>query len=278
MVSSVISVGIYGTESIRSIGWPHDETSEECWCGCGRRQQVRKVCDNFLCTTIAGKKLWQRIDRFTAIAIGLSDRLALLARELALPEEIGVFVGNELGGWTYAVPQLANLKKRGWRHVSPFQATAWFPAAPQGEITIRHDLRGLSKTFSTKALSGLESLYFAAMAISLGRIRFALAGAVEVPTNSFASRGIFGCPKSIAGQLEDTGAFLLLGTSRPGLPTLSIGPVVRRAARPRRVTEFGGAVHLYQLLRNLEKLPLGGRYEASVGAQSGTASYVLESQ
>ena len=273
----MIDAGIYSVSSIDSMDWPYDEIGQPCWCGCGRTRLVREVRDGFLATNVVGRRLWQRIDRFSAIALGLTDSLARRAKESAPPEEIGVFVGNEIGGWTYAAPQLANLKNRGWRHVGTFLATAWFPAAAQGEISIRYGLKGLSKTFSTIGLSGLEAVYFGALAISVGRLRFAIAGAVEAPTSDFALRGMFGCPQPTFQPVSDSGAFLLLGSARPGVPRLSIGPVVVGSERQRSsVSEVGGARQVCRLLQRLHELPVGGCHRESARSNGRTVTYILE--
>ena len=273
----MISVGIYDVASIYSMKWPQEELSQECWCGCGAQGRIVRVCDSFLSTNAVGTRLWQRIDRFSAIALGLSDKLATRAKELAQPEDIGVFVGNEVGGWAYAEPQLANLKTRGWRRVGTFQATAWFPAAAQGEISIRHGLKGYSKTYSTKGISGLEAIYFAALAISFGRVKFAIAGAVEAATNDFAVRGIFGCPTSATEPIRDGGAFVLLGNSHPSVPRLTIGPVVYSQDCLRgQSTEIGGPAHVEDLIKELDELPSSQRYETVARTQTRRVSYILE--
>ncbi|MFD7704953.1 beta-ketoacyl synthase N-terminal-like domain-containing protein, partial [Streptomyces caelestis] len=82
----------------------------------------------------------KRTDRFTHLAVH-AVRQALEEAGVAIgmdvtPERTGVMVGNILGGWEFAERELRNLWTDGPRAVSPYQATAWFPAAPQGNICI----------------------------------------------------------------------------------------------------------------------------------------------
>ncbi len=92
---------------------------------------------------------------------------------------IGIFVGNELGGWGFTEPQLMELHRHGVSEMSAYVATAWFPAALQGQISLSYDITGQSKTFSSGSVSGLHTIGYAAQAIQAGHADAILCGAAE---------------------------------------------------------------------------------------------------
>src|SRR5262249_18715512 len=79
--------------------------------------------------------------------LAVSTALAELA-EGQRPERhrIGVFLTNTRAGWSYGEPELGLLVHQGPEAMHAYQATAWFPAAAQGESTIALDLRRCSQT------------------------------------------------------------------------------------------------------------------------------------
>lgn len=129
-------------------------------------------------------RLARKLDAFTQYAIAASQ-MALKDAEIQLDKvnkhRFGVFVGNCFGGWCFADREIRSLHTQGLRAVSPFQATAWFPAAPQGQISILFGLRGHSKTIVCDRASGLASVGYAARAIAEGRADVMLAGGAEAP-------------------------------------------------------------------------------------------------
>lgn len=129
-----------------------------------------------------------KLDVFTKYAIAASD-LAIKDSDIKLnqmnADRIGVYIGNCFGGWTFNDPQLRLLHTNGIDDFSPFVGTAWFPAAPQGEITIKNKLRGHSKTFDSGRASGLTAIGYGARAVLQGRADIILAGGTEGLINPF---------------------------------------------------------------------------------------------
>ncbi|KYF95834.1 hypothetical protein BE20_44085 [Sorangium cellulosum] len=129
-------------------------------------------------------RLARKLDAFTQYAIAASD-MAMKDAELQLDKvdknRFGVFVGNCFGGWHFAEREIRSLHTQGLRAVSPFQATAWFPAAPQGQISILFGLKGHSKTIVCDRASGLASVGYGARAVAEGRADVVLAGGAEAP-------------------------------------------------------------------------------------------------
>lgn len=133
-------------------------------------------------------RLAQKLDVFCQFAVA-SAIMAVRDSGLKLTEVdregVGVYVGNTFGGWRFTDRELRHLHQEGVRKVSPFQATAWFPTAPQGQITILLGLHGHSKTIDCGRASGLASIAYAARAIQSGRCDIVIAGGSEAVANPF---------------------------------------------------------------------------------------------
>ena len=135
------------------------------------------------------KRLLKKLDRFSHLALVAAD-LALKDGKVELADEnlnrVGVFVGNALGGWQYAETELRDLYVEGLEGVSPYQATAWFPAAPQGQISIYYGIKGYSKTVISDRASSLMALGYAVRTIKKGNADLILAGGTEAPVTPYA--------------------------------------------------------------------------------------------
>lgn len=134
----------------------------------------------------------KRTDRFTHLAlatVGIALRDAQISVGTASgeiqPERIGVTVGNVLGGWEFAERELRQLWTLGVREVSPYQATAWFPAAPQGNICIAFGIKGRARTFVADRASGAYAFIHAAEVISRGQADVMIAGGSEAPLSPY---------------------------------------------------------------------------------------------
>lgn len=91
----------------------------------------------------------------------------------------GVYVGNSAGGWNSAQSGLFTLHTEGVKKISPYIASNWFPAAPQGHISIYFKLKGVSKTVAADTASSIVSIGNAYRMIASGRADFMLAGGSE---------------------------------------------------------------------------------------------------
>src|SRR5947208_13322880 len=112
-------------------------------------------------------RIVRKVDRFSTLGL-ISAQLALQDAGLLLGdqgvmnhaptkptwsqqerggERVGIMVGNNLGGWEFAERELRHLWQSGPREVSPYMATAWFPAAVQGNISIPFGIKGVGRTF-----------------------------------------------------------------------------------------------------------------------------------
>jgi 3-oxoacyl-(acyl-carrier-protein) synthase len=139
--------------------------------------------------TNISERLLKKIDAFS--------HMALIASELALqdagidiknedPNLVGIFLGNALGGWMYAETELRDLYLEGRQGVSPYMASAWFPAAPQGQVSIYYGIKGFSKTVVADRASSLMALGYARKVLSKSKLNMILAGGMEAPVTPYA--------------------------------------------------------------------------------------------
>ncbi len=134
-------------------------------------------------------RLLKKIDLFSHMTLVASE-LCLVDAKINLPDEnlkrVGIFMGNAIGGWLYAETELRDMYMEGREGVSPFMASAWFPAAPQGQVSINYGIKGFSKTIVADRASSLMAIGYAARTIVRGKCDFILAGGMEAPVTPYA--------------------------------------------------------------------------------------------
>ena len=156
-------------------------------------------------------KLSRRIDRFSRFAITAMEQFVTVAKKSHLPSRIGMVVGNMMGGWAFGQRELHNLHFSGFDKLSPFQATAWFPAAPQGEASILFGLTGYSKTLSGGMLCGLEAIQVGIQTLNLGKADVVIVGVTESLKSGLATEGV----SDIDARMLGEGACFALLTKAP---------------------------------------------------------------
>lgn len=135
------------------------------------------------------ERLLKKIDAFS--------HMALIAAELALsdanidiknedPNLVGIFLGNAIGGWLYAETELRDLYIEGRAGVSPYMASAWFPAAPQGQVSIYYGIKGFSKTIVADRASSLMAIGYGRKTLCRNKLNLILAGGMEAPVTPYA--------------------------------------------------------------------------------------------
>lgn len=134
-------------------------------------------------------RLRKRTDRFTHLAL-LAAHDALVDAGLEVDtnvdgDRVGLSIGNALGGWEFAERELRALWTQGPREVSPYQATAWFPTAAQGNVTIQNAIRGPSRTFTLDRASSAYALIDAIRLLRHGHADAVLAGGTEAPISPY---------------------------------------------------------------------------------------------
>ncbi len=134
-------------------------------------------------------RLLKKIDVFSHMALVASE-LAIKDAAINMKEEnlhrTGIFMGNAIGGWLYGETELRDLYIEGREGVSPFMASAWFPAAPQGQISIHYGIKGYSKTIVADRASSLMAIAYGAKNLARNKNDFILAGGMEAPVTPFA--------------------------------------------------------------------------------------------
>ena len=139
--------------------------------------------------TNVSERLLKKIDAFSHMALIASD-LALQDAGIDIKKEdpnlVGIFLGNAIGGWMYAETELRDLYIEGREGVSPYMASAWFPAAPQGQVSIYYGIKGFSKTVVADRASSLMALGYARKVLSKNKLNMILAGGMEAPVTPYA--------------------------------------------------------------------------------------------
>jgi len=134
-------------------------------------------------------RLLKKIDLFSHMAL-VGSEMALEDARIDMTQEnlkrIGIFMGNAIGGWLYAETELRDLYLEGREGVSPFMASAWFPAAPQGQISIHYGIKGYSKTIVSDRASSLMAIAYGAKNLERNNNDFILAGGMEAPVTPYA--------------------------------------------------------------------------------------------
>ncbi|WP_437957072.1 beta-ketoacyl synthase N-terminal-like domain-containing protein [Sorangium sp. So ce119] len=181
--------------------YPYGERGPAVWAG--------QVDDGELEPGIS-KRNAKKIDRFTLLAMSAA-RAALVDAGLAesdARDRVGMVIGNATGGWTFVEPMMYGLYTEGMHAINAYVATAWFPAAAQGEISIFHRLSGYSKTLSADRLSSGLALHHAARVVESGREPVILAGGAEAPLSALvlnAHRAAGACSEGTEHAAFDEG-------------------------------------------------------------------------
>ncbi|HSV66814.1 MAG TPA: SRPBCC family protein [Mycobacteriales bacterium] len=219
--------------------------------------------------------LRHRIDRFSALAyLAVSAALAAVPEPARpAPDRIGLFIANTKAGWSYGEPELGLLVREGLPAMHAYQATAWFPAAAQGEVTIALGLHGCAKTTTGRESGFAEALWLARDALERDAIDLAVVGAAESLVNGFVLRDWpADGPLPSSGPAEGAVMFALrrsTGTGSSRLRNLChagrdlAGPAL---PDPCWVPTLSIASRLFTALRHTAHVavPLGGGYQVDV--------------
>ena len=139
-------------------------------------------------THLSGR-LIKKIDVFSHMGLVASEQ-ALQDAKIDLDnidkKRVGVFMGNAIGGWLFAETELRDMYIEGREGISPYMASAWFPAAPQGQITIYYGFKGYSKTIVADKASSALAMWYAAKTVAQDKNDLILAGGMEAPVTPYA--------------------------------------------------------------------------------------------
>lgn len=135
------------------------------------------------------RRVLKKMDKFSIMALMATEQALVDAgidMSVEDPYSAGVFIGNTLGGWLYAETELRDLYQEGRDGVSPYNASAWFAAAPQGQISIHYGIKGYSKTVVADRSGALMAIGYAVRVIKNKKLSIALAGGTEAPVTPYA--------------------------------------------------------------------------------------------
>lgn len=141
----------------------------------------------------ARKTPLRKEDPFTAISFDLFTELFhdCCNSQMENPR-IAIAFANCFGGWTFCEQQVVRLMERGPNRVSAFLSVAWFPAAAQGQVTIKHQLRVPALTFSTEFYAFYDALSLCQHWLEQGVCDIAFAGAAETVGSPFLTKATGG--------------------------------------------------------------------------------------
>lgn len=185
----------------------------------GYPTQVAGEIKDFEPADFIPKRLIIKTDRFTHYALAATE-LALKDATLDLEQEdsyrVGVWFGNNAGGWDICERGFHELYNDGPTMVNPWQATAWFPTAAQGYVTIRYGIRGYSKSFVCDRASGASGLHFGVKSIQQGHNDIVLAGGSEAPITRFGMTCYYETGE-VSAATDPENAYLPFARNRSGL-------------------------------------------------------------
>lgn len=149
----------------------------------GFEHKIAYVDDQLLIQDICPRQA-RKLDRFCLLTMQAFDQ-AYNQSGLSpiLAKEYGILIGNSTGGWGFVEHQMDAVHSGDLDSLSPYVATAWFPTAPQGEISIKYGISGYSKTFSAGNLSSGYALEHAIYLIKNNYLPGVFIGGGESPTS-----------------------------------------------------------------------------------------------
>ncbi|MGK9069652.1 beta-ketoacyl synthase N-terminal-like domain-containing protein [Staphylococcus warneri] len=196
---------ITGMGIINAVGENKNEFSENIFNGISGVKDTRNSTINTGDILFVGnitKDISNKINRRLAKQSDRFVHLALIAAKEAIEDrncvteysthKKGIFFGNNSGGWDICEKGFFEFFLDDPKLVNPYQATAWFPTAPQGFTSITYNFKGYSKSFVADRLSDAQALYFANKSIKNKRNSLILFGGVESPITTFGLQCYYG--------------------------------------------------------------------------------------
>jgi 3-oxoacyl-(acyl-carrier-protein) synthase len=181
--------------------------------------KVGGIAHDFRVDTMIDRRFAVKTDRFTHFALTACDaamREACIELKDHDLERAGVWFGNNSGGWDICERGFRELYLQGVEMVNPWQATAWFPAAPQGFVSIRYGLMGTSKSFVADRATGLVAVIHGARSVLRDENDWVLAGGTEAPLTSFGATCYYETGE-LAKEAEAQARYITLGEDVSGL-------------------------------------------------------------
>jgi len=150
---------------------------------CKDSQLISQVEDSRLLHGLDRRQL-RKLDRFSILSIAAA-RQCIENAKLTINESncdrTGILIGNCYGGWGYIEEQIRALYEGDMDAINSYISTAWFPTAPQGEISILFSIQGYSKTLSSGEISAGIAFEHAKDILNKNSLDYIITGGVEAP-------------------------------------------------------------------------------------------------
>lgn len=145
---------------------------------------------NFDVTKRVNKKRARSMARFTQFATyAAAEAFEMANLKVEESNNIGVYVGNGIGGFEIAEQNLEKLFNRGPRSISPLTIPLLIGNEAAGNIALLHNLHGPAITIQTACASGTDAIGTAFLAIRSGLIDIAVAGGCEAAITKLSLAG-----------------------------------------------------------------------------------------
>jgi hypothetical protein len=210
--TAILGVGLVAPKEIPTT-WPQEGVSPAM----ARADATRLTVEDEAVRSGSGlsARNLKKMDRMAMLAVNAARRA--LGRSKISSAELrlcGILTGNTVGGWAFTEPELRKLYSSDSTGVSPYLASAWFPAASQGQISIHAGVLGYAKTIATDRCAGTQAIGLACESIRSGRGIHFLAGGAEAPLTPFVEHART-IQQGATVTLTEAAAYLLLGPPGP---------------------------------------------------------------
>ena len=145
---------------------------------------------NFDVTKRINKKRARSMALFSQFATYAAHEAISMAKlEIEDDNNIGVYMGNGIGGFDVAENNLEKLFNRGPRAISPLTIPLLIGNEAAGNVALINNLKGPCHTIQTACASGTDAIGSAFLAIRSGFIDIAIAGGCETPITKLSLAG-----------------------------------------------------------------------------------------
>ena len=146
--------------------------------------QIAGEVKGFNPTDYMVRKRANRMSRFSQFAVaasGMALEDAGLTITEANAEDVGVLLGNAIGGMPETVENCEKMFKRGGMRISPFYIVMMPPNLAAFQVAYNHGIKGYSSTIVTACAAGTQAIGEAAEVIRRGKAKVMVTGGTEAP-------------------------------------------------------------------------------------------------
>jgi 3-oxoacyl-[acyl-carrier-protein] synthase II len=144
--------------------------------------QILGLVKGFKARDFMDRKAARRMARFSQFAVA-ATKMALEDADLAIDEEnteeIGVLLGNAIGGLDETEEACRIMFERGGMRISPFFVVMMPPNLAAFQVAYTYGIKGYSSTITTACAAGTQAIGEAAEVIRRGKAKVMVAGGTE---------------------------------------------------------------------------------------------------